>query len=200
MIELGPREAAIIAINGYGAMQKPQELEALLTIVNSLAPKIILEIGVGKGGTSWCWSKFSSVSKLLLVDLPGGPWGGGPDAKTIEFLAQNSRASLHFIAGNSLNSECFEAVKTALDGELIDFLMIDGDHSKIGVAADYELYSPLVRKGGLIAFHDICEHSKESGCEVKLFWDALKKDLPEERYAEFIAEPTNWGGIATLKT
>lgn len=37
----------------------------------------------------------------------------------------------------------------------IDFLFIDGDHQTASVLADYWHWSPLVRSGGLIAFHDI---------------------------------------------
>jgi cephalosporin hydroxylase len=199
VIELGPKELSVLAINGFGAMQKPEELEALLTIVNSLSPKIVLEIGVGKGGTAWCWSKFSSVESLFLVDLPGGPWGGGPTKESVAYIASHTRSHVHFIAGNSANSECLAAVKSSLNGEPIDFLMIDGDHSYEGVKTDFLTYEPLVKEGGLIAFHDICEHSVESKCEVKKFWDEVKETWPAEKVAEFIAEPLTWGGIGCLK-
>jgi hypothetical protein len=33
-------------------------------------------------------------------------------------------------------------------------LFIDGDHRYEGVRRDFEMYSPLVGAGGLIAFHD----------------------------------------------
>lgn len=36
----------------------------------------------------------------------------------------------------------------------IDMLFIDGDHSYEGVKLDYEKWSPHVKKGGVIAFHD----------------------------------------------
>lgn len=199
MIELSPKECALFAINGMGAMQKAPELEALLTVVDSYSPKIILEIGVGKAGTLWAWSKIVSVETIIAIDLPGGPWGGGPSHESIKYIADNSKAHIHFIAGNSQNAECLEAVKSTLGEDKVDFLMIDGDHSKYGVAADYETYSPLVRDGGLIAFHDICEHAPETKCEVKLFWDELKKTLDREKYSEFICEPSNWGGIAVVK-
>jgi len=60
---------------------------------------------------------------------------------------------------------CFEAdsksimtrkkVARLLGSRQLDFLLIDGDHSYEGVKSDFEHYSPFVRKGGLIAFHDI---------------------------------------------
>lgn len=36
----------------------------------------------------------------------------------------------------------------------IDLLFIDGDHSYEGVKSDYEAWSPFVKVGGVIAFHD----------------------------------------------
>jgi hypothetical protein len=41
-------------------------------------------------------------------------------------------------------------------------LFIDGDHTYEGVRRDFEMYSPLVRKGGIIAFHDIYPGPEES--------------------------------------
>ncbi len=200
MIRLSARELALFGVNGFQAMQKPDELEALLMIVESLAPKVVVEIGVGKGGTAWCWSKFPSVEKLILIDLPGGPWGGGPTKDSVEYIAANTSAKVHFIAGNSLNSETMAAVKATLQDNPIDFLMIDGDHSYEGVRADFDLYEDLVKADGLIAFHDICEHPAETKCDVKRFWDFIKTRYPADRVAEFISEPKNWGGIGVIKT
>jgi hypothetical protein len=56
-----------------------------------------------------------------------------------------------------------------LDGELLDFLFIDGDHAYAGVKQDYAMYGPLVRSGGCVAFHDI-----EYDRNVKRFWNELK--------------------------
>jgi predicted O-methyltransferase YrrM len=36
----------------------------------------------------------------------------------------------------------------------IDFLFIDADHSYEAVSTDWKDWSPYVRKGGIIAFHD----------------------------------------------
>ena len=39
-------------------------------------------------------------------------------------------------------------------GQAIDFLFIDADHSYEAVSADWKNWSPFVRKGGVIVFHD----------------------------------------------
>ncbi len=57
------------------------------------------------------------------------------------------------VHGNSAHRETVKLCKTYSGGKL-DFLFIDGDHSYNGIHSDYMLYRDLVRKGGIIAFHD----------------------------------------------
>jgi predicted O-methyltransferase YrrM len=49
---------------------------------------------------------------------------------------------------------CPSAVFAPSCPECIDLLFIDGDHSYNGVRADWQLFGPKVRSGGLILFHD----------------------------------------------
>jgi predicted O-methyltransferase YrrM len=57
----------------------------------------------------------------------------------------------------------------------VDFLFIDGDHQYEGVRKDYNLYSRLVRPGGLIAFHDIVPGDEELVGGVPRFWEEMKQ-------------------------
>ncbi len=66
-----------------------------------------------------------------------------------------------------------------------DFLFIDGNHTFEGVKADFEMYSGLVRPGGLIVFDDICLHLASLNCHVDHFWQEMKN---EGRTREFIPE------------
>lgn len=189
MIEVSPPEAAILAINRFGALQKDEELAILINMLDNhfhfSKESSALEIGAGNGGTSWLWNRiFKSVT---TIDLPNGPWGGADLTEIKNYLPR-----WRLIPGNSHDENIFNQVKT----NTFDFLFIDGDHSYDGVKSDFETYSILVRPGGLIAFHDICEHTPKTGCEVKRFWDEVKvgKD-----FYEFISEPTTWGGIGVLK-
>ncbi len=40
---------------------------------------------------------------------------------------------------------------------MVDFLFIDGDHKEASVESDYANYEPLVKTGGIVAFHDCNE-------------------------------------------
>ena len=57
------------------------------------------------------------------------------------------------------------------------------------------MFRPLVRPGGIVAFHDICDHPRVPACKVKAFWDSL--DLPGKE--EIVTEPAVWGGIGVIR-
>jgi len=56
----------------------------------------------------------------------------------------------------------------------VGFLYIDADHYYDGFKRHFDLYAPLVREGGLIAFHDIRDN-KGSGYGVGRYFEELKQ-------------------------
>jgi hypothetical protein len=68
----------------------------------------------------------------------------------------------------------FKWEKVDLCGQALDCLFIDGDHSYPGVKCEFEMYGPMVTKGGLIAFHDIVEGGPENVGRVPRFWRGIK--------------------------
>ena len=60
------------------------------------------------------------------------------------------------------------------------------------------MYSPLVKKGGIVAFHDVRTHHLgiEERCEVDKFWKEIKR---KHQTTEFIEqEGLAWGGIGVI--
>ena len=83
----------------------------------------------------------------------------------------------------------------------MDFLFIDGDHSYEGVKRDFADYAPLVRPGGLIAFHDIVpggpgKHGDPGG--VPIFWRELAVSRVD---ATELVEDWDWGscGVGVVR-
>lgn len=56
------------------------------------------------------------------------------------------------VKGSSHDTSVFEDVKALIPE--VSLLLIDGDHTEDGVTRDFEMYSPLVKPGGVIAFDD----------------------------------------------
>ena len=98
---------------------------------------------------------------------------------------------------DSHDEETFISLLDIIGNSEIDFLFIDGDHSYEGVKKDWVMYSRFVKRGGLIAFHDICEHSTVANCEVNRFWNEIKKNYKTWNCVD--PSDTTWGGIGILE-
>jgi len=176
-----PEEIFDFSWNFYSGLIRPckikEEFVELLKIFKELNPKYILEIGTANGGSLFCFCKLArDDATIISIDLPKGPFGGGyPEWKIPiyqAFVKQNQKIDL--LRKDSHQQDTLEEVKKILNDNQLDFLFVDADHSYEGVKKDFEMYSPLVRKGGIIAFHDIAKHPPETGCEVEKFWNEIK--------------------------
>jgi predicted O-methyltransferase YrrM len=169
--------------------QEKMEIRALLRLLAKKKPKFVLEIGSQKGGTLFLFSKVSKQDALIIsIDLPGGFYGGGypiwkiPLYKSFALSYQKImlvRENSHFLPTRQL-------IETILGGHELDFLFVDADHSYEGVKLDFQMYSSLVRKGGLIAFHDICKNPSQEGGDVNRFWNEIKREYSHQ---EIISSP-----------
>ena len=188
------------AENLIGPSQFRSEIIQLATLVHQRKPRVVVEIGTANGGTLFIWCALADPQATIVsIDLPGGIHGGGyPRWKSLVYrrFAQ-PRQTLHLLRVDSHLPATFNQLKSILPPEGIDFLFIDGDHTYEGVKADFEMYSPLVRRGGLVAFHDIRTHLPEANCAVDKFWIEI-----QTRYKtwEFVKNP-NQGvyGIGVLE-
>jgi predicted O-methyltransferase YrrM len=185
-LETDTEGLATSAVHVYGAIQKPTELAQFLDLARSLEPQIVVEIGSYAGGTLWAWSQIAP--RVYAVDLP--PTGTYASTGT-----EQQAHGTGMVFGDSHDDLTLETLEGLLQGAPVDVLFIDGDHSVSGVKADHEMYGPLVRPGGLIAFHDIVAHPNQPGIEVHRHWEQVRTPDAIE-----IVDPTDppWGGIGVL--
>lgn len=161
-------------------LQIPEEIVAFAELSAPRGPRRIAEIGTYNGGTSlFLCGLCSSVRRFVGVDLT--PHNDG----LVAALAPRA-VSVTFLRGSSRDPAIRERVAAAFEHEPIDLLFIDGDHRYEGVRADLLEYGPLVRPGGLIAFHDIVpDHGNRSGTGVK-GWAGGVPDLWRELREQFV--------------
>jgi len=176
------------------------EISGLLGVLEKVNPTYIIEIGTLKGGTLFLFTKVASpTAKILTIDLPGGNFGGGY-SNWRRFLYKSfglPKQKIFLLREDSHSPMTLRKVNSILKDKKIDFLFIDGDHSYEGVKRDFEMYAPLVVKGGIIAFHDIVPHPPVLGCEVSKFWNEIKYQY---NYREIIKDKNQgWAGIGVLK-
>ena len=144
------------------ALHKPvqyvSELRWLLEKLELLQPrKTAVEIGVFKGGTFYAFMKL--FDEVIGIDI---------EKQDFTFpLRDNDQ----YIIGDSKDVNIIGQVE-----EGIDFLFIDGDHTYRGVCDDFYLWKSKVRKGGIIALHDIkgVDYGGRIGTEVQSFWNEIK--------------------------
>ena len=122
----------------------------------------------------------------MSVDLPVGQFIGGFNYKTKSFYKAfaSSKQKMILLAGDSHNQNTLEKITKKLKSKKIDVLFIDGDHSYKGVKMDFEMYAPLVKKNGIIAFHDIVICPEEN-VDVNKFWNEIKSNY---EYNEFVED------------
>jgi len=179
--------------------QVRSEAVALDKILQAQAPARSLEIGTNYGGTLLLLCNLSSPgAKIISVDLPSGQFGGGYPRRKIPLFRKFTKPGqrLHLIRANSHRQETKERVLRILNGELLDYLFLDGDHTYDGVRRDFEMYAPLVRSGGMIALHDIAVHNQDTDCQVDKFWSELKNQYRNQEIVEDSRQ--GWAGIGIL--
>lgn len=165
--------------NSWGGILNPlqvrSEIIEFLKILKVKKPKVILEIGTAKGGTLFLFSKVASNDATIIsLDLPKGEFGGGYSVFKIPLYKSFSRGKqkIHLVRADSHKKETLKKIKSILGNKKIDFLFIDGDHTYEGVKKDFNMYSPLVKDSGIIAFHDIIVTEKPT--EVRKLWKEIK--------------------------
>jgi len=166
----------------FRPLQKESEIATLVNRYRSLAPRTVLEIGSAGGGTTYLFAKNApDDAHLISLDLSFGTTRQG----IIERFARGQQR-ISCIAADSHSATAFQQVSALLEDHAIDFLFIDGDHSYEGVGEDFRRFSPLVRAGGMIVFHDIVPDygtrfgtatSSDTG-GVPLFWKEMKGLYP----------------------
>jgi hypothetical protein len=140
---------------------------------------------------------------LISLDLRRGQFGGGYPrwrGRLYRSFARDAQR-IRLVRGDSHSAHTSEQVRRLLDGEPLDLLFVDGDHSYEGVKQDVVDYAPLVRPGGIVALHDIVpggpgKHGDPGG--VPAFWQELKAENPD---AVELVEDWEWGscGIGLVR-
>ncbi len=160
--------------------QNKSEILALMNLIHERKPKIVCEIGTADGGTLFLFSRAADLqTRFLSIDLK---YPTQAHSRNYPVFMQKGQW-LTLIESNSCSPQTLQQVEQWLQGERIDFLFIDGDHSYDGVSQDYERYLPFLSDNGVVAFHDIhpdyrTRYGKKTFAyagQVPFFWQELKK-------------------------
>lgn len=184
----------------FYACQKKNEMVGFLDYLAKLKPKVVVEIGVAKSGTSYLLSQCSTSVELFVG---------------IDYFVRNvsklraftpTTVQLYSINGYSTAGSTIDKLERYLNGRKIDLLFIDGDHTYEGVKNDLMFYLPFLASNGHIAFHDILPAHREADggfvngwvIEVDQLWLKVKLFGPYREFVESTTQHANGIGIVTI--
>lgn len=152
-----------------GWLTENEAVGLYLMAANLEKDSVIVEIGSWKGKSTYCLARGLKSGKIFAID-PFNAEGEVGSKETYENTKGEIPLFDQFI--NTLKKYGLTDKIEPLKGyssefinrfSNIDFLFIDGDHSIKGCDYDFVNYSPLVKKGGFIAFHDFDESRDDLG-------------------------------------
>lgn len=111
----------------------------------------LAEIGVFEGKTTAALARAMAPNGVLYAIDPHFPgrlgicWSKGIARREVA----RARALGRVVFLEQLSFEAVKAMQAPLD-----FLFIDGDHSRQGIQRDWNDWAPLISQGGIVALHD----------------------------------------------
>lgn len=132
---------------GRQLVQLPDDALRLAEAVWRLQPDVILETGVYEGGTSLLFAtlcRMAGKGRVIGVEI-------APRPGVRETLATHG---IELIEGDSAAPETAARVRSRIHAGESVFLFLDSDHSRRHVAAELELYAPLVTEGSYAVVAD----------------------------------------------
>ena len=155
--------------SGSHYMQNPYEIAELIFFLKlyekkkNIKIKDFLEIGFSAGINNSIFNKFFNFNKNVVIDVVQ-PVGISFNT----FYANLRFKNLTLLCGDSKNKKI---IKQAQILGNYDLIFIDGGHDYKTVRSDFEVYSKLLAKNGVIVLHDIKSNVVK---DVPKFWKELK--------------------------
>lgn len=151
------------------------ELFELINLFDILNPKRVLEIGTQFGGTLYYWlTGVDEGARVVNIDILQNMSEADKKRLPMEWMAWAPLGVVyHCLIGRSDDPSIFSSAMKYLDNE-IDFLFIDADHSYEGTKHDFCKYGPYVRRGGIIALHDLVTPKFSPHIQVGKLWREIQ--------------------------
>ena len=190
MLDMNPEFFTIDKLKEIGLWDSYSFLSAygMLPYLNRMKQDVLVgaEVGVLKGENIYTLLELCpKIRKIYAVDF----YKEHKDYDTVR--TQDDMDKYEAIAKENLKNfshrvvfikeDSVEATKSITKD--LDFVLIDGDHSKEGIEADLEAYYPLIKSGGYVFIHDTNAISVMDG--IKAFKEKHKNRIPLQRSKNF---------------
>jgi cephalosporin hydroxylase len=129
---------------GTPIWQDVLDLWVIQEALNEIRPALLIECGTNRGGSAQFYANLFDLldhGRVITID--------------VERLHAIDHPRVEFILGSSVEQEVVErvgAAAAAADGPVM--VILDSDHSQAHVAAELEVYAPMVTLGSLLHVQD----------------------------------------------
>jgi hypothetical protein len=175
----------------YWEMVNAEKL-ALLNLLKEIKPDIAIEIGTRKGGSLQLISALSKTVYSLDID------------KEVTKLATDF-PNVNFVTGDSKETLPALLKKLESDGQQPDFILIDGDHSLVGVKCDIEnILAINITKPLVVLMHDSFNPECRQGMIEADYQKNSSVEFVDIDFVQGIYSPTAltsgemWGGFGMI--
>jgi cephalosporin hydroxylase len=137
---------------GVPIIRLPDDIVVFQELVFQVNPKVILEVGIARGG-----SVIFSSSLVELMGNNGRVIGIDIDIRSHNLQrikAHKMYKNIDLIEGNILDVNTLASLKECLRGSKVDILVLDSNHTHEHVLRELYLLSDLVNVGGYIVLPD----------------------------------------------
>lgn len=179
---------------GRSGKPHPQYQEELTAFTDLLAAEgctSYLEIGCRYGDTLYQVAhSLPAGSTVVALDLPGaksGQQNKGGHQDSFRYLMD----AVHILSAEGYDAHAIkgdskdvDSIKRAKALGPFDCILIDGDHSRLGVESDWNNYHKLSRR--LVAFHDIAGTGKWAR-QIRPFFESLAATRPNRTFISPVA-------------
>lgn len=143
---------ADVAWLGNPIWQNVLDLWTLQEAIAEIRPAVILETGTNRGGSAMFYANLLDLldndGRVVTVD--------------IERMHELAHPRIEFLIGSSIGEEVLDNMRAAVEQAKGPVLVVlDSDHRREHVAAELDLYAPLVTSGSLMLAQDgIVDHHR----------------------------------------
>lgn len=165
--------------------------------------KRYVEVGSrDRGNIAWVFHHLANAPTIIDIDIEHAP---ECEVRLLQFLAK--RANYTLLHGNSVDPELVRQVKEKLGPESADVIFCDSSHMYEHTIAEFAMYWPLVRDGGVLMYHDafwegntVDKGKYQALVAIDRFvpvW-CVALDEPIHRITARSTKGDVWGGVAII--
>lgn len=132
---------------GARVLKSPFDLWTYQELFFAVKPDLVIETGTAHGGSAFYFAHLFDIlgcGRVVTIDIDASPDGG----------ERPQHPRITYLRGSSTEPAMFERATAGIrTGEKI-MVVLDSDHSAAHVAAELELYAPLVTTGSYLVVED----------------------------------------------